>query len=231
MILRRHSSGPFNQVSGYVAACFDLDGEAIAADFRTLSASAPTRSKNIVEHNIAGRTAASNRREELLAHRLYEAGATLRVPGWGPMKIVDFQMPLNAARGDGLGKVDLLGAGDGLCIIELKVPSASGSSDTPLNALLEAVGYCAVVQPNSAAIRAELGPLGVEVVGSTVRALVLGPTDYWQRWDRTRQRVDWRMGLAAAAATVMTATGLEVRFGSFEPDLGIDMIAVADVLA
>jgi hypothetical protein len=231
VILRRHSSGPFNQVSGYIAASRELDAEAIAADFRTLATSAPTRSRNIVAHNIGSRKVASNRREERLAHRLYEVGARLRVPGWEPMRIVDFQMPLNAARGDGLGKVDLLGAGDGLCVIELKVASGRGNSDTPLNALLEAVGYTAVVRHNEAAIRTELGLLGVDVVGSSVSALVLGPPDYWQRWDRTRQRVDWRAALATAAATVTTATGIEVRFGSLDPDLSVDVFTVTDVLA
>ena len=98
----------------------------------------------IVEHDTSGRKArVTGRNEELLAHRMFLAGSTISFRDWYPVKIVDFQTPLNAVQGDGLGKVDLLGSGRGMCVIDLKVVGG----DTPLNALLEAVGYCADCNP------------------------------------------------------------------------------------
>ena len=156
-MLQRHTSGPVAQVSGYVDASFALDRDVIAEEYHNTIRSAPTRSSSyIVDHDISGRSVRSNRREELLAHRIYEAGASLSFPGWLLIDVVDFQTPLNARRGDGLGKVDLLGVGGGFCVIELKALNRSGSVDTPLNALLEAVGYCAVIKANASLVETEL---------------------------------------------------------------------------
>ena len=78
-----------------------------------------------------------------LAHRMFLAGSTISFRDWNPVKIVEFQTPLNAVQGDGMGKVDLLGYGQGLCVIELKVLGG----DTPLNALLEATGVLRACDP------------------------------------------------------------------------------------
>lgn len=213
--LRRHTSGPIARVSGYVAECLALDADEVAAEYRDRVASAPTRSSPyVVDHNISGRAEVSGRGEELLAHRIFELGATLHLPGWEPVTVVDFQMPLNSERADGLGKVDLLGVGRGLCVIELKLPGAS--SDTPLNALLEGVGYAAVVEANQTWIEDELRDRGHCVGERAASVLVLGPEDYWARWDRTRTTADWRSALRVAGATVSKATGLRVGFGSFD---------------
>ena len=212
---RRHTSGPIARVSGYVAECLALDADEVAAEHRDRVASAPTRSSSyVVDHNISGRAEVSGRGEELLAHRIFELGATLHLQGWEPVTVVDFQMPLNSMRSDRLGKVDLLGAGSGLCVIELKVPGAS--SDTPLSALLEGVGYAAVVEANATLIVDELRSRGHRAEESAGSVLVLGPKDYWARWDRTRTTADWRRALRVAGATLSKATGLRVGFGSFD---------------
>jgi hypothetical protein len=230
-MLQRHASGPVSQVSGYVDASFALDRDAIAEEYHNTIRSAPTRTSSyIVDHDISGRSVRSNRREELLAHRIYEAGATLSFPGWPLIDVVDFQTPLNARRGDGLGKVDLLGISDGLCVIELKALNKSGSADTPLNALLEAVGYCAVITANASTIEKELRHAGRTVTANELSALVLAPNDYWERWDRTRRPAPWRSALAYAAAVVFEATTLRAEFGSFAVNDVGSLIPVADAL-
>ena len=228
-LLIRHVTGSASQVSGYVAACHALDAVDIAAEYRDRVASAPTRSSPyIVDHNISNRSEVSSRREELLAHRMFELGTTLGLPGWEPTRIVDFQVPLNAKRSDGLEKVDLLGVGEGLCVIELKVDGSG--PDTPLNALLEGVGYAAVVEANVTRIVGEVQARGHGVDVAQGSVLVLGPEDYWARWDRTRIPVDWRGALRVAGTTVSSATGLRIGFGSFDAGQVGPSMLVNDVL-
>ena len=191
-------------------------------------ATAPTRSSGyLVEHDTSGRKPDSRRREELLAHRMFVMRSTISFRDWSPIEIVDFQTPLNAVRPDGLGKVDLLGSGTGLCVMELKVVGG----DTPLNALLEATGYSAVVPRNASAIKDELLAAGHVVGTGPPSVLVLGPKDYWRRWDRTRARDDWRAALACVAAKVTDATELDVGFGSFDVESIGPSITVTDVLS
>lgn len=226
-MLRRHSTGPVFQVSGYVGACYELDVASIAAEYRERVATAPTRSSGyIVEHDTSGRRPDSRRNEELLAHRMFLIRSTISFQDWNPIEIVDFQTPLNAVRNDGLGKVDLLGSGSGLCVIELKVVGG----DTPLNALLEAVGYCAAVARNASVIEDELLTAGHAVRTGGPSVLVLAPKDYWRRWDRTRSKADWRAALAFAATKVTDATKLNVGFGSFDAENIGPSITAANVL-
>lgn len=166
-----------------------------------------------------------------MAFEIYAAGAVLRFPGWGPVEVADFQMPLNRVRSDRLGKVDLVGVGQGLWVVELKVLRKRGDGDTPLAAVLEAVGYCAVVEHNLSAIKQEVEDRsGRAVEEGGLSALVLAPEDYWRRWDRTRTPQDWRSGLRVAASVLSEATGLAIGFGSFrEADIG-GSIPVTDVL-
>jgi hypothetical protein len=92
-LLQRHNSGAVSQVSSYVVARHALDVEEIAAEYRDRVASPPTRRRpSIVDHNILGRAEVSGHREELLARRMYEIGTTLRLPGWEPIRIVDFSI-------------------------------------------------------------------------------------------------------------------------------------------
>jgi hypothetical protein len=230
-LLRRHGSGPVARVSTYVKACFSLDSETLGIEYRNRVAAAPTRTQPyIVEHDISGRTDVSTRLEELLAHRMFQQETMFLVPGWRGVRVVDFQTPLNARRSDGLGEVDLLGVGDGLCVIELKVLRPDGGADTPLNALLEAVGYCAVIEANAGRIMSELRGAGHEVGTGPPSALVLAPDDYWARWDRTRTEQPWKAALAHAIGVVGEAPGLTVVFGSFEmADVG-ETLRVTDPL-
>jgi hypothetical protein len=216
-LLRRHKSGPVAQVSGYVDACYSLDAVTIRDEYRSRVESAPTRTQPyIVDHDISGRTSESTRLEELLAHRMFLEQTALLIAGWPPVRIVDFQTPLKAKQSDPYGKVDLLGVGDELTLIELKVLRGERDADTPLNALLEAVGYCAVVEANRIQIVDELRDRGYTVSSGGLAALVLAPEDCWARWDRTRTKPPWRDALNKAADVVTEATGLRVGFGSFD---------------
>jgi hypothetical protein len=230
-VLRRHSSGPVSHVSGYVDQCYMLDAEKIADEYRRVRSSAPVRPSYVVDHDTSQRRIYSNRREELLAYEIFQAGSVLEFPGWRPFTIVDFQTPLNVHRDDGLGKVDLLGSGYGLCVVELKVHRQGSGQDNPLNAVLEAVGYCAVVEHNSETIRNELRDRGHAVERGALSTLVLAPTDYWERWDRTRTPQDWRSGLRSAASVLSAATGLDIGFGSFNVGEIRAAIPVSDVLS
>jgi hypothetical protein len=219
-------------VSAYVDACYLINLEAVSSEYLARVASAPTRSTHyIVDHDIKARSAVSPRLEELLAHRLFMNQTTLILPDSSAIRVVDFQMPLNARKSDGLGKVDLLGVGDGLSVIELKVLRPGGKADTPLSALLESVGYCAVVKGNFERVASELGDRGHEVSTANLTSLVLAPEDYWCRWERTRKRQEWRPALGHAAAVVASATGLRVGFGSFREEEMDTTLEVIDPLA
>ena len=215
-ILRRHRTGAVANISTYVNECYSLDSAAIAREYRSRVASAPTRSQPyIVDHDLSGRSVDSSRTEELVAHRMYVERTILDTSGWPPIRIVDFQTPLNSKLSDGLGKVDLLGAGKGLCIIEFKVLRRDGSTDTPLNALLEGVGYCAVVEANEDRITSEVLDKGHSIRSGPLAVFVLAPDDYWLRWDRTRAAQPWRAALRHAAEVLSRATAVRIGFGAF----------------
>jgi hypothetical protein len=68
----------------------------------------------------------------------HDGNSSLRLPQGRMLKPLDYQTPLKARQADtGKGKIDLFGLTDGSlpCVIELKVPTASGGrSDTPFRA-------------------------------------------------------------------------------------------------
>lgn len=215
-LLRRHTSGSIAHVSAYVDACYALDPLAVGNEYLSRIATAPTRATDyIVDHDISGRREDSPRLEELLAHRIFISQLDLRLPDSSSLRVVDFQTPLNSKKSDGLGKVDLLGIENGLCVIELKVLRRGNKADTPLSALLESVGYCAVVNSKFERVASELRGRGHDVATRNLATLVLAPDNYWARWDRTRRPHSWRAALRHAADVVGSATGLRVGFGSF----------------
>ena len=87
---------------------------------------------------------------------LFNAGS-LVLPDASKIRMIDYQTPLKARRGDRTGKID--GAGllpdKSLCLMELKAPK-KGYGDSPLRALLESIAYAAVVEENHAQFVEEL---------------------------------------------------------------------------
>jgi hypothetical protein len=221
-LLQRHASGPIANVSTYVDTCYLLDPDAISTEYLTRIVCAPTRSRRYIDdHDISRRREDSPRLEELLAHRIFINQRPLILPDSSAVHLIDFQTPLKSRQSDGLGKVDLLAVDDGLCVIELKVLRRRDQADTPLSALLEAVGYCAVVKSNFERIASEVRDKGHDIQTRSLATLVLAPDTYWARWDRTRRRQPWKAALLHAADVVSSATGLRVGFGSFrEEDVG-----------
>ena len=74
------------------------------------------------------------------------------------------------------------------------------------------------------------GVRGHQMRSGPLSVLVRAPTDYWERWDRTRSKADWRTALGVAASTVSEATKLDVGFGSFNLDDLEPSITATDVL-
>ena len=230
-MLTRHDRGPVTQLSGWVVACSELDVSALRLEYRQLVEKAPERrNPYVAERNISGRAAISNRDEELLAHDMYECSTVILFDGWQPIHVVDFQTPLNDRHGQGYGKVDLLGAGVGLAVIELKVNRSTSRPDTPLAAILEAVGYAAVVEKNTIRIHKNLKTVGHVTEYGPGAALVLAPDEYWERFEHTSGSVDWRRALVTARQVLVEATDLRIGFASFDSTGDLARIQTEDVL-
>ena len=86
-----------------------------------------------------------------------------------------------------IGKVDLLGTtGQGrLLVIELKVKhdGANNRGDTPAAALLQGLGYAAIVQSNHESIAREIKQnFDCSIQDEPPVVQVLAPEDWWQAW-------------------------------------------------
>jgi hypothetical protein len=218
-LLKRHDSGPVSDIGGYIDECYSLDGEALRAEYTSLVRSAPTRAEEepyVVEHGTRGRDTKTGDWEKPLARRLYVSRSILVLDTDSQLSVVDYEIPLNSVEADELGEVDLLGVGHGLWVIELKVLRPTNSADTPLNALTEAIGYCAVVQQNKARIESEVRSLGRAVSTGVVSVLVLAPNNYWEFWGTRRDKRPWRPAMAHAAGVITEATEVPIHFGSFD---------------
>jgi hypothetical protein len=210
------------QVSGFVQAALELDGNELAEEYEALKRSAPRRHaagrRYFVRHTSVAGTTGSNRAEEHLAADLMSRSpiTTYR----GPLELLDFQFPLKAYRSDqGLGKVDLLGLLNSLVIVELKVIRPGGGGDTPLGALLEALAYAAVVEANHDDIAGEMAELGWPIPVGRPDVLVLGPGTYWDRWDNSRACEGWREALDTVSAELRDAVGIDFLFGRLDGGL------------
>lgn len=108
--------------------------------------------------------------------------------GGGWLRYLDYQFPLKAARADaGVGKVDLFGVTDDgrLVVSELKVPpSGRGRGAGPMEALMQALRYAAIVEANGQAIGEEaMGVFGLASVSEEPPIVqILGPKAWWRRW-------------------------------------------------
>ena len=131
----------------------------------------------------------------------------LTLPDQRPLEIIDYQMPLQASRGDqGVGKVDLFAVLDGTlpCVIELK----KTRRDTPLRALLEGLAYCAIVEANAPDIRSEVAEqYGLSASRPTL--VVMAPDDYWT-WYLDHPRAGrWLSPVRDLVSGLRGALGLE----------------------
>ena len=173
------------------AAITKLDIGALAAEYASLIKYAPRRSKSgkryFVEHSGKPPSGISNRLEEHMAMALLNLDRFWPLSRGGWLRLLDYQVPLKAARGNAsIGKIDLLGVSDQdrLVIVELKViAKAGGRSDPPPAALMEALRYSAIVQADQHAIRTEAKEkFGIEILLEPPIVVLLAPCAWWRAW-------------------------------------------------
>ncbi len=145
-------------------------------------------------------------------------------------RLLQQQVPLAAMQGaERWGKIDLMGmsAKGEPVVIELKAKKAP---DSPLRAMIEAVGYAVAIRKNwpeyqprlerpSNSVWAKVDP------SSNISVVVLAPTEFWQKLDRSK------ISRKAITALVELEKGLSnkgypVRFSSI--NASIDNMKVSD---
>lgn len=171
---------------------------------------------------------ATNRREEHLAIALWsayrESGFTL--PDSMILFPVDYQLPLKSHRNEantGLGKVDLFCAESGgePWITEVKVnPVGSARVDTPLKALLEALAYCAILDPDMRNLSRESDDKKLTLLHTVAplrpNLLILAPAEYWDMCDLVDGRHCGKEPLQALAQRILATLQIKVRFVRME---------------
>ena len=231
----------FPNTTGLARNIAALDRNLLRDEYGKLVARAPHRADRGLEyfsderdgtHSTSGR---SGRNEEHLAVALWYLGGSWPRADDRPFRLLDYQFPLKARRGDReVGKVDLLAATDKgrLILVELKVASrAEGDrGDTPLDALMQGIRYAAIVEANLPVIAAETkARFGVKIAAQRPIVQVLAPKAWWLGWfdlkSSTRRAAgNWETELAGFAADVRSRLELPVEFAalddiaSFGPD-------------
>lgn|GEM_PF-1486760 len=214
-------------------ALFAAEAEALSEDtilrlFEQQKQTSPCRGSRLqyfVGHT--GRTtsgANTNRREEHLAIAIWndyrESGFVL--PDETILFPMDYQLPLKSA-GDkanaGIGKVDLfcVDAEGEPWIAELKVHSGGKQPvDTPLKALLQALAYCAILEPNMNNLSLESNEKKAKLLHfvrpSRPSLLILAPSEYWDACDQKTKESPWRKPLLALSQRIGLALNIKVLF-------------------
>ena len=171
----------------------------------------------------------TNRIEEHLAIALWGLGELAAPRRDHNVRLLDYQVPLKAHRDDaGVGKIDLFGlSGDVPVVIELKVAGAGArASDTPLRAVIEALGYAAIVEANTPSFESEIAErLGRGVNLARPRVLITGPAAYWKQWDERLSTADWQPTLCRFLLSLSGAIELEIGawdLGNIEVEPGLN---------
>lgn len=171
---------------------------------------------------------ATNRREEHLAIALWSAyrESGFALPDGTRLFPLDYQVPLKSHRDESnalLGKVDLfcVESEGGPWVSEVKIRSARSSRvDTPLKALLEALAYCATLDPDMRDVSRESETKKrtlLHVVSPTrPNLLILAPSEYWDMCDLAEVRHCWRESLQALGQRIELALRVKVRFVRME---------------
>ena len=126
--------------------------------------------------------------EDILAMALWNEEMPLTIADGAEFFLRDYQFPLKARRDDkGIGKVDLLGTTrqGRLLVIELKVKGdgVNKRRDTPAAAMLQGLGYAAIVQSNHESIASEMKQkFDCSILNEPPIVQVLAPEDWWQAW-------------------------------------------------
>ncbi len=128
------------------------------------------------------------------------------------LRLLDYQFPLQSRRGDkGVGEVDLFAVMDDIypCVIELKMDSDTSRGDSPLQALLQALAYCAIVEANMGDISSEAEG---EFEAQQPRLMVMAPESYWEGYIREPRAGNWQPALQELARKITDRIGLQIYF-------------------
>ena len=199
-----------------------IDRDGLCREYEELRRSAPqrrSRSKAYLGLHD-GRLSTPGGSNGLERHLEIALWRMWRHPGTGRVRLLDYQVPLDARKYDGIGEVDLLGVTNcgRLTVIELKVRSEEGGrrGESPMVALAQGLRYAAVVDANRAAIAQEARDLfGVEISEEPPIVQILAPTTWWCGWlelaDSTRQHAGrWEQEFATFTRDVEERLGLVV---------------------
>jgi len=224
-LYKDQTSTPVNKMTGLADSINKLRHDELVEAYLRLKQAAPRRHPVAKEYFVPGHfgvtstTHDSNRSEEHLAGALWAESRSensFKLPDGTDLNFLDYQVPLKARAADaGIGKVDLFGlvGKTSLCIIELKVLSSRKTSNSPLQAFLEALAYSAIIEANSADIATEVeAKFGFQVIGDKPMIIIMAPFDYWVWCLRIKKAGDWCGALIELSASLESALGLRSRF-------------------
>lgn len=206
-----------------------LDVDQLLVMYEALRDTAPHRhdrnKKYFVGHSgIPPEVEGSPRHEEHLAIALCNQEADLPVRDSDGLRLLDYQVPFKAKQPDAaIGKADIvaLTMSGRIAVVELKVRTDTSKGDNALRALLESLGYCAIVEANAHDIASEImGRYGLQAVAGRPDLVVMGPEAYWSTWDDTALAAVY--GLADRLARTFE---MRIRFldlGDVTPEMNAD---------
>ena len=225
-LLDMYTAKHVNRKRGLASVISELDIQLLVDGYKSLQETAPSRhSRNLsylveTHDGVPSTGATTTRREEHLALALWnDQSQGFTLPDASGLQLIDYQVPLKARRGDaGIGKLDLLGVvNHSACVIELKVTTPSGHSDSPLRAFLEALAYCAIIEANITDLRVELAEKhGISDIKDTPSLVVIAPRDYWLAWRQTATTGNWWSVLNQVVAELQSLLGLQCWFLALE---------------
>lgn len=228
------------KAAGFRAVAARLTGEELGAWYRQELENAPRRRDAGKKYFVAYNSRLASERRPgrdaehlslaLVAHQ--RGAAPLVLPDdEGAIEFLQAQIPMKSAAEDralgdadpnlGVGKLDLLGAGPEdrmvACQVRYLAPSASrgGTGDTPLRALLEALGHAAIAAANQAALQAELDERGGRRLAEGPPLVVLlGSPRYWElcRRREAQKGAAWIQEMERLAREIEEAIGVRVLY-------------------
>lgn len=230
------------KTKGLAAAISKIDGDALSKEYREAIRCAPNRLKSnqnksnqnkryfVCTHtgDLLGDDP-SNRFEEHLAIALRNLGGYWPRSGGGKTRLLDYQFPLKSKEQDRIGEIDLVGITEAgrLVVIELKVrpKRRTDRGETPMRALMQALGYAAIAHANRSAIAAEAKKcFDVAISDDPPIVQLLAPKAWWSGW--TTDMVNSTRNVAGAweLAFAELIQDINQRLG-----VGVECLALTDV--
>jgi hypothetical protein len=216
---------PVDNMPGLADLIVKLELNDLVEGYQRLQQLAPrrhqvTKEYFVPEHRgVSSKKSSSNRVEEHLAGALWaesRSGNSFKLPDGTDLNFLDYQVPLKARAADvAVRAVDLIGLVENanLCIIELKVLSSNKTSNSPLQAFLEALAYSAIIDANSADIASEVEEkFGYQIIGDKPMIIIMAPRNYWDWCLGIKQAGNWCGALIELTTSLESALGLRSQF-------------------